>query len=934
MRQNGGFPPFGEPGGMPPLALPANAGSLLKWGVVFFAIVLAIFGINFARNVYTDWLWFSSVGFLDVLTTVLGAKVLLFLAGAAAFGLFLGANLWVVRRSSRGESVLPLPAETIQWLDRFLLLSMVLGAIVISIFFGVSASSHWEPVLRLANSTPFGVADPVFNKDIAFYVFTYPVLRFIQGWLLTAFLVALFVVAVTYLAHAAFRGAPLGVPPRMRAHLAVLGALAFFALAGSHFFDRYHLLFSKNGAVVGATYADVHARMVMLVLIAALAVAAGAMLLATISPRLQGRRGNRLIIGAIGLWLGGLFLGGQLYPAAVQRITVEPNELEKERPYIERNIQLTRAAFALDRIEERSYDYQEANLEDINANEETVRNVRLWDPRPLMDTYNQIQHLRLYYQFGDVDVDRYVVDGRYRQVLVGARELAPENLPADARNWVNLRLQYTHGYGAAASPVTEFTAEGRPTFLVQDIPPAGKLAVTRPEIYFGENTEGYVIANSQQPEFDHPTQEDLPVYVQYQGQGGVALSSFARRLAYAWQFADINLLISDRVSPESKLQYRRQIQERIAVVAPFLMLDRDPYLVIAEDGRLVWIQDAYTISDRYPYSVSFTSAFSGDTFNYVRNSVKIVTDAYHGTIDFYIADPTDPVVRSYAGIFPTLFKPLEEMPQDLRAHLRYPEDMFTFQAQSYLKYHVTDATRFFNNEDLWSIPLEIFGSEQQPVVPYYVIMRLPGETKPEFVLILPFTPLEKPNMVGWLSARMDGEHYGKLLAFRFPGGAQIDGPIQIEARINNDTIISQQFTLWNQQGSQVIRGNLLVIPLGDSVLYVEPIYLQSEGVRLPELKRVILATSRRVVMEPSLDVALGSLFGRVTPTEPTGPGAQPPPGTEEAAQQLENIRKALRDLQQGITTLDEAIQRLSQLLAQEAAQTPTPTPTPAPRAAA
>ncbi|MBI4197642.1 MAG: UPF0182 family protein [Chloroflexi bacterium] len=917
MRQNGGFPPFGEPGSAPVLLLPPNAGSLLKWGLVFLLLVLALFLLNFARNVYTDWLWFSNLGFLEVFKTVLWAKVGLFLAGAALFGFLIAVNLWIVRRTSRGESTLPLPTDTLRLLDRLLLASILLGALLISILFGVSAAGKWEIVLRLLNSTPFGTLDPVFNKDIAFYVFNYPVLRFLQGWLLSTFIALLFVVTVAYLAHAAFRGIPFALYPHMRAHLAVLGALVFFSLAGSHFLDRYELLFQRNGAVVGATYADIHARMLALVLLIAFAVAAGLMLLATLAPALRGPRGTRLIVGAIGLWVAAVILAGQLYPLFIQRFSVEPNELKREEPYIASNIQFTRAAFGLDIIEERPYDYQEAALEDINASTETVRNVRLWDPRPLLDTYNQIQHLRLYYQFGDVDVDRYVVDSQYRQVLVGARELIPENLPSDAQNWVNRKLQYTHGYGVAASPVTEFTPEGRPVFFLQDIPPAGKIQITRPEIYFGENTKEYVIVNSLQAEFDHPTQEDLPVYVQYQGPGGVHLSSLLRRLAYAWQFGDINILISDRITPQSRLQYRRAIQQRISTIAPFLTLDRDPYLVVTQEGRLVWIQDAYTTSDRYPYSTPFTSPFSGDTFNYIRNSVKVVTDAYSGEMDFYISDPQDPVVNSYAGIFPALFKPLDQMPQDLRAHLRYPEDMFTIQAETYLQYHMRDATQFFNKEDQWSIPIEVFADRQQRVVPYYVIMRLPEANTSEFVLILPFTPADKPNMVAWLAARMDGEHYGKLLSFKFPRGAQIDGPIQIEARIDNDTLISQQFTLWNQVGSRVIRGNLLVIPLGDSVLYVEPIYLQAANVPLPELKRVILGTSKRVVMEPTLDIALNSLFGKALP-DAKPPGGQPAPGTSNAAQQLEKIRQALKDLQDGVTTLQEAIEKLSELLATSA----------------
>ncbi len=922
MRQNGGFQPFGEPGG-PQLLVPPNFGSLVRWAAALAVVAVLFLGIVAARNVYTDWLWYSSLGLLSVFKTILWAKIVLFVAGALVSGAVLGINLWLVRRSSRGESALPLPEETVRWLDRVLWGAVVLGAVVIAVFFGASASAHWELVLRILNGASFGVADPVFNEDVAFYVFTLPLLRSVQGWFLSLFMVLLASVAAVYLARAAVRGLPVGLYPAMRAHLAVVGALVFVALAAGHYLDRYDLLFSRNGAVVGATYADVHARLQAYVFMAAIAVAAGVMLLATVVRNLQGQRGARLIIGAVGLWVAAVLAGGQLYPVFVQRFNVTPNELEKEKPYIERNIQFTRAAFNLDTIAERPYNYRELTLDDINNNASTINNVRLWDPRPLLDLYNQIQHLRLYYQFGDVDVDRYVVNGQYRQVLVGPRELSPDNLPTEAQNWVNQKLQYTHGYGVAASPVTEFTREGRPEFFVMDIPPTGPIALTRPEIYFGEHTENYVIANSLQAEFDRPTTEDKGVYVKYQGVGGVSLSSFVRRAAYAWQFGDVNILISSLITPDSKLMYRRDIKARITTIAPFLTLDRDPYIVVTTDGRLVWIQDAYTTSERYPYSTPVASSFSSSNFNYIRNSVKVVTDAYNGTVEFYIADPTDPIIQTYNGIFPTLFRSLDQMPADLRAHLRYPEDLFSLQAQSYLQYHMTDPTVFFNKEDQWSIPQEVFGDRQQPVVPYYVIMRLPGETNPEFVLILPFTPAEKPNMVAWLAARMDGPEYGKLLSFQFPRGFQLDGPIQIESRINNDTVISQQFTLWNQQGSQVIRGNLLVIPMGDSVLYVEPVYLQAtQGARLPELKRVILGTTKRVVMEPTLQEAITSLFGAPSGGTTPGDGTGTTPGGNDAAQQLEKIKQALKALQGNLGSLQEQIDQLGQLLA------PTPTPTP------
>ncbi|MSQ21863.1 MAG: UPF0182 family protein [Dehalococcoidia bacterium] len=912
VRENGGIPPFAGWEGV--TALPGQLGRWLKLVLAIGFVALLLVGLNVLRSIFTDWLWFDNVGFLSVFTKILWTRVWLFLAGAGLFGVLLSVNVIVARRHARGESVLPLPAEFLRWLDRILVVGIIVGSLLASIVIGSTVSGKWELLLRLVSTTPFGpTLDPVFGKDISFFVFTLPVLEMIQGWFLTVFVVLMAATGLVYVVHSSLRGVPFVVTPWIRNHVAVLGSLTFFDLAFRHFLNRYDLLFSETGAVVGATYADVHARLPAQLFLTAVAVAAGVLLLVTLLPALRGPRGNRLIVGAVALWVGSFVLVGNLYPSFVQRFTVNPSELEKEKPYIARNIEFTRAAFGLDRVEPRRYSARtEVSVDDIQANRATINNVRLWDPAPLMDVYNQIQHLRLYYNFKDVDVDRYTVNGDYRQVLIGARELYPQNLPPEAQRWVNQRLQYTHGYGAAASPVTEFTGDGKPVFFVQDVPPKGPIPITRPEIYFGENTGNYVIVNSLQAEFDRPTVEDLPVYVKYAGEGGVKLSSTLRRLAYAWQFADINILISGQITPESRVQYYRDIQDRIRKIAPFLVLDHDPYMVV-EEGRMVWIQDAYTVTNRYPYSRPFNNSF-----NYIRNSVKVTIDAYQGTMEFYVADTEDPIVRVYETIFPGLFKPLEQMSPLLRAHLRYPEDLFTVQAETYLQYHMTDPTVFFNKEDQWSVPQEIFLNKQQRVEPYYVIMKLPGEDRVEFVLILPFTPAQKPNMVAWLAARMDGNDYGKLVLFEFPRGVQLDGPSQVEARIDNDTFISQQFTLWSQAGSKVIRGNLLVIPIGESILYVEPIFLEAQDLALPELKRVILASSKKVVMEPTLEGALAALLGvpsgTVTPPPPSG---QPTPGISEAAQRLERIQKALQDLKNGLISLEDAVHALAQLLQEE-----------------
>ena len=539
---------------------------------------------------------------------------------------------------------------------------------------------------------------------------------------------------------------------------------------------------------------------------------------------------------------------------------------------------MTRKAFCLDRIEEQDFPTEEClSFQDIQKNPDTITNIRLWDNRPLKDVYNQIQSIRGYYEFNDVDIDRYTVDGQYRQVMLSARELVQGKLPANAQTWVNQRLQYTHGYGAVMSPVNEITTEGLPNLFLQDVPPRGKLPLDRPEIYFGEKTTGNVIVNTGAKEFDFP-KGDENVQTQYQGKGGVALDSYFKKLVFASQFGAPNILFTNYITSESRILYFRNIKERVQRVVPFLLLDNDPYLVVA-DGRLSWIQDAYTYTDKYPYSQPFQ-----DRLNYIRNSVKVVIDAYDGTMSLYVADPNDPLIVTYSAIFPGLFTPMGQMPASLASHVRYPEDLFKVQVEMYRAYHMRDANVFYNKEDLWKVPNEIFDTKEQPVEPYYVIMRIPGQPKEEFVLMIPFTPPNKDNIIAWLAARSDGADYGKLLVFKFPKDRLIYGPMQIEARIDQDPTISGQFTLWNQGGSRIIRGNTLVIPIEKSNLYVEPIYLQAEKSRMPELKRVITATGNKLVMETTLQESLAKLFGQqpATPLPGAPPTTAPPPAAPGA----------------------------------------------------
>ncbi|MBI3997862.1 MAG: UPF0182 family protein, partial [Armatimonadetes bacterium] len=543
----------------------------------------------------------------------------------------------------------------------------------------------------------------------------------------------------------------------MRAHLFGLGAAVLALVAWGQRLSIYELVHSPRGAAFGAGFADIHARLPALWFLVVLSLLLAAVLLVGVR-----QPGVRVAGYAAGAWAAAAILVGVLYPGLFQRLIVQPQELERERPYIDRTIRLTRQAFALDRIAEVPTAGEEmVTAEEIAQRPATIGNIRLWDPEPLLTTYNQIQSIRLYYDFVSIDVDRYTIDGRYRQVMLGARELAPQRLPPQAQTWVNRRLQFTHGYGVAMSAVNEVTPEGLPTLFLQDVPPRGKIPIDRPELYFSERATDYVIVRARFPEFSYPKGEEN-VYTTYDGKTGVHIGSLGRRLLFAWRFRDLNILLTDAITSRSVILYHRNVRERVARLAPFLRLDRDPYVVVA-DGRLFWILDAYTYSNRYPYAQPHREGF-----NYLRNSVKAVVDAYHGTVTLYVAEPADPLIRTYSRIFPGLLRPLAELPAVLRAHLRYPQDLFAAQAEMYRLFHMQDPRVFYNKEDVWVLPEEIYIDKPREMAPYYVIMRLPDAPREEFMLILPYTPPGKQNMITWLAARSDGEHYGKLLAFRYP----------------------------------------------------------------------------------------------------------------------------------------------------------------------
>ena len=910
----GGFPNFGQPGQIGTPEIPWRG--VILWGGGL-GLIIGLFILAFwLLDVYTNFLWFGNLGFEGVYRTILVQRIWLFFTGAALFAVIASISVLLTYRYGRGPQVTPVPEETLELLRPLTLAGSIFVILVAALIFGGVAGGGWDVVLGFINSTAFGVEDAQFGKDVSFFVFSLPLHELIQGWLLGAIIVTLLLTLGMYFVHFSLRGAVFTLTPQVRTHLSVLGALLLFTFGYGYWIDIYSLVYSTNGAAVGATYADVNARIPGLTVLIFI-VSAGGLLLLLNAFWLKG---TRLMIGIALLWVGGLVLLQFAWPNAVQRFQVIPNELEREREFIGRNIDATRDAFGLNRITESSYEIRDnprVTADIVDTNPSIIDNLRLWDHRPFLDSLNQIQFIRLYYDFQDVDVDRYTLDGEYKQLMVSARELSPERLPQEAQNWVNRKLQFTHGFGVVAAPVTEFTEDGKPDFVLRDVPPVGQIPVDRPEVYYGENTRDYVVVSSAVEEFSYPTETDIPVYQKYQGAGGVPLEGFLRKLAYAWKFRDLNLLISDRIIPGSRIQYERNIQERVSDVAPFLVLDGDPYVVVV-NGELQWIQDAYTISTRYPYSTPFSGEL-GD-FNYIRNSVKVVMSAYDGDLTFYIIEPTDPLVNTYQKMFPKLFTSIDEIDTlhpGLRAHIRYPEGLFEAQAQQYLQYHMTDTTVFFNKEDQWSIPQEtFFGQEAQVMQPYYLIMRLPDSVRDEFVLLLPFSPANRPNMVSWLAARNDGDRYGELVNFVFPRGKQLDGPQQVEARIDNDPAISQQFTLWGQVGSTVLRGNLLVVPMDNTILYVEPVFLQADSLAFPELKQIIVADAGEVVMRPTLRSALAALTDSSTPA-PSLDTTQPDTDTGTTApapSDAMTIPEVLGDATDAIDALDMALEELRRSL--------------------
>jgi uncharacterized protein len=892
----------------------------MKYGAILVAIVvLGLIVLGRVSNTLVDWLWFSSIGYEGVFWTIFTARTGLFLAVfAVSTGAFWLSGRLALRFARRPAArppraaFSPYAAQTPQ--GALALLSYVsphvsgrLAVAGVAILLGLLTAaieiSNWDVVLRFLQQVPYGESDPVFGKDIGFYLFSLPAYVALKNWLLLLLFFSAVIAGGVYWLQGdiEFDTPPRGLSPAALTHASVLLGLYFVVKAGSYALDRYLLLYSDNGVVVGAGYTDLHVRLPILWLLVGLAV------VCAIASWVNVRWRNwRIPAAAVALLFATSFVVAVLFPALFNRFYVKPSELQLEAPYIERNIALTRQAYNLRQIDVKPFAVEERlNFTSLEANRATIDNIRLWDWQPLISTYAQLQEIRTYYKFLDMDLDRYRLDGTYQQVMLSARELESSLLPSNAQTWVNLHLLFTHGNGVVMSPVTRKTTEGLPTFYLQDIPPvaSGGPAIREPRLYFGQGEERYVIVKGSTPEFDYPKGKDN-VYAAYDGADGVAIGDMARRGLFSWYYGDPNILLTEYITNESRILLHRNIQDRVRTIAPVLRLDHDPYIVVS-NGRLFWMQDAYTTSDWFPYAQPQSSG----GLNYIRNSVKVVIDAYNGSADFYVSDPGDPLVRTYQRIFPGLFKPLAAMPADLQQHIRYPEDLFLVQAQLYRAYHMDTAEVFYNREDLWQFPRQAadnegLGMRETPrMAPYYMIMRLPGEARAEYVLMLPMVPSQRENMIAWLVARCDPPDYGKVVVYEFPKDKLVYGPFQIEARIQQNTDISQQISLWNQMGSRVIRGHLLVVPIENSILYVSPLYLRAATGQLPELKRVIAAYGDRVVMEETLGAALAALFKETAPlpVRPGAAGAASPvgPADARAREALAHYDRAIERLKAG-----------------------------------
>jgi uncharacterized protein len=895
-----------------------------RWGLwLLGAIVLLIFAASRGLSIYISALWFGSLGYSAVYWYMFKLKIALFAIFFVLTVLILRGGFWVIERAFRSiafdrrtiivnqQPVNISPARVLRPLAW--IISLLAGLI-----FGFGMREEWRSFALYFHGSPGDWSDPIFNKPLGFYLFTLPVYEAFSNWLLYLSIIIL-VGAIIYALLAVTQQGLSNAGDLARARKTSLAtvscALAIFLviLAWRFLLSRYPYLWDDHQTFSGVTYVEANYFLPGLRWVAvALILAAGISLVNGFAMRRV-----RILIAAVAIPVAVYVIGTVLVPAYVTNFIVKPNELGRESPYIEHNIASTRRAFGIDHIEQRNFE-ADSSIEafDIQHNRPTLDNIRLWDWHALQDTLKQIQAIRTYYDFPDVDVDRYQIGGQGQQVMIAARELNDTKLPEASRNWINEKLIYTHGYGVTMNTANGFTPEGMPRFILSNMPiesTGPEIKVTRPQIYFGQETNTDVYVKTKQKEFDFP-QGESNTYTSYEGSGGIRIGSGIRRLMLSWALGDLSKLpFSDDVTSESRVMIHRNIREIVDGLAPFLIYDRDPYIVVGNDGGLYWMIDAFTESANYPYSTHHK--VDNNEINYIRNSVKVVIDAYNGTIHFYVFDPQDPLIAAYRATFPTLFEDASQMPADLRGHVRYPETLVRAQGEVFSLYHTTNTKVIFQREDVWSVAQQVVLDEQekkqvQELDPYYVLMQLPGEQqKSEFSLILPFTPASRNNMIGWMAGRSDGENYGKLLVYDFPKSRLIDGPLQIEARIDQNAQLSGQFSLWNQQGSRVVRGHLLVIPIGRSLLYVEPIYLRAESSPMPELRLVVLATQERLAYGNSFEEALKNLFGEVAPATPNqnpeqkgqpkgeppkpGPGAAPQPSPTPPAAGAPNVQQLI-----------------------------------------
>jgi uncharacterized membrane protein (UPF0182 family) len=861
--------------------------------ILISAVVAAFFLLVGAREVVSflvDWQFFREVGFGSIFTKTVEAKLLTGLAfGSMAF-LILFINFFIA-----GKHKLPLGMMNPIWenipqlqhidLNRIMSgVSLLVALAGFLIAFSVG-TQYWDQALLFLNSIPAGLVDPLFGRDVSFYLFQYPFIDALNTMVRSLFVIAALLISVIYLLRGGLviTNRFISAAPLMKRHLGVLVSLFLLSLGFSFFLDRFGLLFSEHGILYGASYTDVHVRLVMLAVMAVLSIVT-----AIVISLYATHRSLSVPLIALMAFVAVYFLGIKVYPAVIQNFKVSPNESVLELPYIANHIKFTRFGYGLENIDVQPFAAnKQLTFTDIRKNLSTIQNIRLWDEEPLLKTYSQLQQIRTYYHFRDVDNDRYTVNGDYRQIMLSPRELSYADLPG--KSWINERLVFTHGFGLALGPVSGITKEGLPELYIKDIPPTSSAGpqVTRPEIYYGESPNDYVIVNTKTKEFSYPTTKEN-VYTVYTGRGGVRLTSVLSRLLYAVYFGNFNIFLSSEVTDESRILFNRSIVQRVMKIAPFLSYDPDPYMVIRDDGKLSWIIDAYTQSSSLPYSKPLRGGA-----NYLRNSVKVVVDAYDGSVVFYVVDQKDILAKTFASIFPTLFKPVSEMPNDLKRHMRYPRALLQIQAQMFKTFHMTDPEVFYNKEDLWEVP----SYRQKVIEPYYQIMKLPGHQSEEFILLLPFTPSKRDNLAAWMAARCDGENYGQVIVYTFPRDRLVFGPRQIDARIDQDAYISQQLTLWGQHGSDVIRGSLIIVPIEDSLIYVQPLYLvATEKGGLPELRRVIVAYGNDVVMEETLEAAIQRLFSGTLPslrTEEKGAAREVLPQSKQlGARALEQLRKA------------------------------------------